>query len=137
MKKILVATDASEDAKNALKLAVDVAEKYHADIELLHVINPQPYQGPAVEASFFQELVRDVGGKVMDLTLEKIELRGIPLTQKVTIGNAVEEILKETEHDIDLVVMGTRGQGALRAALMGSVAQKVVAGARCPVLVVK
>lgn len=136
MKKILVATDASEYARNALKLAVDIAEKYDAEIKLLHVINPEPYRVPALDASFFQELVRDVGDKVMEITLEKIDLKGISVVKEVLIGNVSEEILKEADH-VDLVVMGTRGKGALRAALMGSVAQKVVAGAKCPVLVVK
>ena len=137
IKKILVATDASEYSRNALRLAVDVAKQYGSQIVLLHVINPQPYQVPAIAAHFFQELIDDIGKRVMEETLKGIDLEKVPLAKKISVGNAAREILNEVDKSIDLVVMGTRGQGALRATLMGSVAQKVVAEAPCPVLVVK
>ncbi len=137
IKQIIVATDASEYSRHALSLAVEIAKQNSAKIELLHVINPQPYQVPSIAAHFFQELVDDIGRKVMETTLDGIDMGGVSYTKKIRIGNAAHEILEEINEETDLLVMGTRGQGALRAAIMGSVAQKVVAEAKCPVLVVK
>jgi nucleotide-binding universal stress UspA family protein len=137
IKKIIVATDASEYSRHALSLAVDIARQNSAMIILLHVINPQPYQVPSIAAHFFQELVDDIGKKVMETTLSGIDMSDVPYTTKIRIGNAAHEIVEEIDDKTDLLVMGTRGQGALRAAIMGSVAQKVVAEAKCPVLVVK
>lgn len=137
IKKIIVATDASDYSRHALSLAIDIAKQNSAKIVLLHVINPQPYQVPSIAGHFFQELIDDIGKKVMETTLKGIDMEGVPYTQKIRIGNAAHEILEEIDDETDLMVMGTRGQGALRAAIMGSVAQKVVAEAKCPVLVVK
>lgn len=137
--KILVATDASEYSCSALSLAVELAKENNSQIILMHVINPQPYQVPTIAGHFFQELIDDISKRVMETTLKGIDVGKVPITQKVSIGNAAHEILKEIDQndDIDLVVMGTRGKGGLQAAFLGSVTQKVVSGAKCPVLVVK
>ncbi|UWG95817.1 universal stress protein [Dehalobacter sp. DCM] len=139
--RILVATDGSEYSREALKMAVELAKKFNSEIELLHVITePIPYLGSDLSSFWHQltdEQIKEIGNKVMEMTLWGVSPENIDIIKKIVTGYPAEEILNEIRRDFDLVIMGTRGHGPLAGAVAGSVTQRVIADADCPVLVVK
>jgi len=147
MNKILVPTDFSEEASNALNAAALIAEKCEAEILLLNVIDSN------FDASFNIEgevdHVADMDQvfvlKMMDIAKDKLhkvvddtKYKAISLKGDVVVGNPFEKIFKTIdENDIDLVVMGTAGASGLAEIIVGSNTEKVVRMANCPVLTVK
>lgn len=119
-RQILVATDFSDNAEAALGVAVRYARELHARLHLLHV-----FWGGEVE--------------VTQLLADAVAQAGpdVPVTVAGTGGDPAEEILRyATRHPIDLIVVGTHGRTGMSRVLLGSVAERVMRGARCPVLVV-
>ena len=140
MKKILVATDGSEYSQRALKTALEFARKFKADIELLYVmpmpvvydssvntyiISPEEIEKQAEFA--FKATLK--GNDISDVTLIKKKMQGIKPARVIS-----EEIENE---NIDLVVMGSHGYGAIAGSILGSVSQHVLHKAKCSVLIVK
>ena len=140
MKKILVATDASEYSKRAFRSALELARLYKAEVELLFVIYDPVVYSIGVAANYIappEQLDRD-GELVLDATLEGIDTNGVTLVKKKLHGNPGNVIIQEViNEDIDLVVMGSHGYGAIASTLLGSVSQKVLHGAKCSVLIVR
>jgi universal stress protein A len=119
-RQILVATDFSDSAEAALDVAVDYARAFHARLHLLHV-----FIGAEVDAT---QLLADAAAKAGP---------DVPVTIAGTRGDPAEEILGYAgRHTIDVIVVGTHGRTGVSRVLLGSVAERVVRGARCPVLVV-
>jgi nucleotide-binding universal stress UspA family protein len=117
--EILVATDFSDTGDAALDVAGQYARALHARLHLLHVftedVDTTRLLGDAAAA---------VGGDV-------------PVLMAGIGGDPAEEILRYgTQHAIDLIVVGTHGRTGVSRVLLGSVAERVVRGARCAVLVV-
>ena len=146
--KILLATDGSEDAQLALSTAVDLANSTNSELHVVTVApgNPDPiYQ--IHEASLTYETyeealqaVREEAQKVLDEQVEKIEEAGGTVAQAhLRIGERRDRAIVHLADEIGagLIVMGSRGLGGLRRALMGSVSDSVVRHAHCPVLVVR
>lgn len=138
-KRILVATDGSDYSRQALIAALQIAEKFDANIELLHVATPSGAGSTDIDGRHVidTEDSAEAGRKVMERTTAKINTSSVKMTYKTIPGKPVAVILKELRRDFDLVVMGTRGLGPLAGAVLGSVAQRVVADSPCPVLIVK
>ncbi|MDN5203179.1 universal stress protein [Fulvivirgaceae bacterium BMA10] len=147
MKKILVPTDFSEEAGYALDLAYQIAKKINAEILLLNVIE-QP-GGETFSASgevvhndmasnvYVIELMKRVKKDINELA-QKPEYDGIDIKTEIQIGNPFNGITRViVNHDVDLVVMGTRGVSGLDELLIGSNTEKVVRLAHCPVITVK
>lgn len=137
--RILFPTDFSETARHALDYARDLAERYDAGVHLLHVVRDPMSPGWAGEAA---------GVMVPDLLttwradaerqLGELSLDGIRTERAVRLGHAFVEIVQYAkDNGIDLIVMGTHGRGAVEHMLLGSVAEKVVRKAPCPVLTVR
>jgi universal stress protein A len=143
LKRILSATDFSECSNHAMRYACEFAAAFGADLHLLHVNEP-----PAAAYSEFGV------GYVGPLNLEEDVRRGAEAKlntlpgpewdQKLTIVRVValgtpfvETVRYAREQDIDLIVLGTHGRGAIAHMLMGGTAEKVVRKAPCPVLTVK
>jgi nucleotide-binding universal stress UspA family protein len=140
LKKILVPTDASEYSRRALITALKFAQKFNAEIELLFVMyDPIVYSfGVADSYVVPQEQVEQDGELVLEATVEGIDINGITLTKKKLHGNPANVILKEAEaENIDLIVMGSHGYGAIIGSVLGSVSQKVLHGAKCSVLIAR
>jgi universal stress protein A len=117
---VLVATDFSDSAEAALEAAVRCARAFGVGLHVLHV---------------FAREERDV----TRLLAEAAARAGadIPVTVAGTGGDPAEEILRYARrHPIDLIVVGTHGRTGVSRLLIGSVAERVVRGAGCPVLVV-
>lgn len=133
-KRILVATDGSGYSRRALLAAIAIAEKFNAEIGLLHVVRPADLSD---EYTLTEEEIEEIGGKIMDMTLQGLTVNNVKIMKKTIAGRPAPVILREIRRDFDLVVMGTGGHGLLTGALIGSVTQRVLADAACPVLVVK
>ena len=143
IKKILVPTDFSEASKESLRYACTLADALHASLHIIHV-NQNPYvPGGFLDfyvppPDFFQEIERATFRDLAALlTTEEKTKYGAILVQRT--GGAAHEILDYLrEHeDIDLVVMATHGRGGAARLMMGSVADKIVHAAPCPVLTIR
>lgn len=142
IRRILFPTDFSEPAEYAWPYALTFAQEFEAEVHLLHVIAPPPRLTEAYAVSF------DPEGTVQALTVEastsldgQVEAaksRGLIFRREVRVGVDYREIIDyATKHDIDLIVMATHGRTGLAHVLLGSVAEKVVRNAPCPVLTIK
>ncbi|MEM2923527.1 MAG: universal stress protein [Candidatus Nitrosocaldus sp.] len=138
--KILVAIDGSEQSFKAARYAIDIARRLDASIILLHVVSiPQfPHHLGSLD-----EYYRKVAMEVDDwfaMISNWDESKGINISRKVIHSHTsvVESIVEYAEEEgVDLIVVGTRGRSRFVRAILGSVAQGVIAYARCPVLVVR
>ncbi|MEM2516612.1 MAG: universal stress protein [Candidatus Nitrosocaldus sp.] len=138
--KILVAIDGSEQSFKAARYAIDIARRLDASIILLHVVSiPQfPHHLGSLD-----EYYRKVAIEVDDwftMISNWDESKGINISRKVIHSHTsvVESIVEYAEEEgVDLIVVGTRGRSRFVRAILGSVAQGVIAYARCPVLVVR
>lgn len=140
-KKILVPTDASEYSKRALTTALELARVFDAEIELLHVtFTPQAYWGYALSygITVSQEELNRNGEAALEATLAGLEIGQVSLKRKLKSGHPVNEIIKEIgKEQVELVVMGSHGYGPIMGSVLGSVSQRVLQRAECPVLIVK
>ena len=141
-KKILCPTDFSEAAFAALKHAEELARHFAAELIVAHVIPPLPgpHSFPDPQAPFNfdvplfqQELAIKAEQMLKDLvSRHKVETRNL-----VTTGEAAPEILRiAQEEDVDLIVIASHGLTGWRRLVFGSVAEKVVRQATCPVLTI-
>ena len=144
VKKILCPTDFSEPAQEGFKTAVELAQHFSAQLLLVHVVPPVPvpYQpllspAPAFDiTSYLQELVKASRETLQTYGTEHVP-QGLPWTASVTAGDPAYEILRlARELGADTIVIATHGHGGWRRFLFGSVAEKVVRLAECPVIVV-
>ncbi len=142
--KILLATDGSEEAASAARTAADIAEKTDSELHVVLVGLSASYvgMGPAeiadIPAPRQEELNEEARG-LLNEQLKRIEAAGGSVTQAhLRVGRPDEEIVALAEElGAGLIVMGSRGLGGIRRALMGSVSDSVVRHAHCPVLVVR
>ncbi len=145
--KILLATDSSEEAELALSTAIDLANDTSSQ---LHVVTVGPWNpDPAYavhEASFrwetyeqASEAIRKEAQEILDNQVRKIEEGGGSVQEAhLRRGRKDQEIIRAAEEiGAGLIVMGSRGMGGVRRALMGSVSDSVIRHAHCPVLVVR
>jgi nucleotide-binding universal stress UspA family protein len=137
--KILLATDGSRDAELALSTAVDLTNSTKSE---LHVVTVSPgYPAYDVRNPAVIEELRQRAENILEDQTKKIEQAGGEVAQKhlrVSERCRAEQIVR-VARDIEagLIVMGSRGLGGIRRALMGSVSDSVVSYAHCPVLVVR
>ena len=137
--KILLATDGSEDAELARTTAMDMATSTDSE---LHVVTVAPgYPSYDVRVPEIVEQLRKQAEKILDEQVEKIERDGGKIAQKhlrIAERYRAQQIVRVAEEiGAGLIVMGSRGLGGVRRALMGSVSDSVVRHAHCPVLVVR
>ena len=147
--RILVAVDGSEGSRRASEVAVDLAEKFNAQLYVLHAFRGYPEyltmfpsapspSGEAIEA--YEAYARKAALEVVGRTVSMAEKNGVKAKAKTseTVGSAVQAITDYAAAEkIDLIVMGTRGMGGFKKMLLGSVSSGVVTHAQCAVLVVR
>jgi nucleotide-binding universal stress UspA family protein len=138
MKEILVAIDDSDGSRAAIDQAVELAGPLGAHITFASVRKSPP----ALLGSPYYEcrLARDLGVArvTMNRALEHARKSGVEARGEILEGSAVDEILSFADNcHADLIVMGSRGHGALAGALLGSVSSAVAQHANVPVLVTK
>ena len=144
IQKILCPTDFSENSEHALKYALTLATLSQADLQLFHVVEPITYP----QSTEFFEPVLDEGELMMKMEaayqkqledkVAALKEEYPKLTGKLVTGNTFLEIIQAARDDeVDMIVMGTHGRTGLAHVLIGSVAERVVREAPCPVLTVK
>jgi nucleotide-binding universal stress UspA family protein len=142
-KRICCPIDFSDASRVAMEVAADLARRHGADLVLLHAYPIPGYTFPdgSVVASpkMMQELAEGAERHLEEWRGEAEALVGAPrvTTEKVIGEPAAEIVAAASEQGYDLLVLGTHGRSGLEHALMGSVAERVVRKARCPVLTVR
>jgi nucleotide-binding universal stress UspA family protein len=140
-KRILVPTDASEYSRRALKTALELARSVQAEVVLLHVsYTPQAYWGYTISygITVTQEQLDQNGELALDATLTGIDTEHVVIKKRVESGHPVTIILEQIKKEnIDLVIMGSHGYGAIAGSVLGSVSQRVLQRVSCPVLIIK
>jgi nucleotide-binding universal stress UspA family protein len=146
MKRIVVAVDRSEPSLRAVDAAAELAGKYGAELSLVMVVRDLPGPDPGREVYARTEhineseevLALDALRGRLDEICDRAVSKGAPKTNvDVLTGDAAEELIAYArDGQADLLVMGSRGHGRLVGLLLGSVVQKLVGLAPCPVLVV-
>lgn len=138
MKKIIVPTDFSEPAAQALSFAVDIAKQSKGEILLAHVVDIPLLKDPMLQTTMYVDdsIVKDSNTKAKK-GFEKLLAKFPDIKIKTTVeyGNPSMAIVKLIEDNkSDLVVMGTKGASGLKEIFVGSNTEKVVRGARVPVI---
>jgi universal stress protein A len=141
--KILVPVDFSDHSQRALEEAIAFAKHFGAELIVFHcypipmpTIGSVPYDTIAPES--YVESVRKGALEGVERLRNEAVAQGVRAEGKVSPGFAASEIVALAEGDgADLIVMGTRGLSGLEHVLLGSVAERVIRTAPCPVLTVK
>lgn len=140
MKKILIATDGSASAREAVQFGLELAEEHAAEVTFVHVV-------PVLDRSFADGIgvpaavphhIDEVDRKPLEDALALATERDVDARTELLSGIPADEIVAYADAlDADLIVLGSRGRGALATALLGSVSRAVLHEARRPVLVVR
>jgi nucleotide-binding universal stress UspA family protein len=144
LRHILVATDFSEPSDTALAYGRELASRFNATLHVLHVVQ-NPYlaslgieSAAVVGPQLTQQLEDDARQRLEALTMDSDHSGPRTRTVVRTGGSPALEVVEYAKaHDVELIVMGTHGRGALAHIVMGSVAERVVRIAHCPVLTVR
>lgn len=144
-KQILIATDGSEAAVHAAKLAVGMARAHHAKLTAVYVADPYPYVGIGdINPMGFQshmalalEHASRAHAKVEELCKQDGEPVALEVRLVEEVGPAVGIVQTAREIGADLIVLGSHGRSGLVRLMLGSVADRVVAESSIPVLVTR
>lgn len=136
IKTILVPTDFSEHAEKAFATAIQFAEAFEARIELLHVYDLGHFVA-LYEVNVPEDVIRATASRKLEPWVERAKKKGIEVSTHLVVDTPSQAIVERAEQQkADLIVMGTRGLGAVKHMLLGSVAERTVRRAPCPVLTV-
>src|ERR687889_2688203 len=135
-RKILLATDGSENTAQAIKAAVDIARRRGSEIHLIHVWHD--VHTPHAHA-FVKSELRQQGREILDKEAKRIGEKGGTVTRShLREGRTFEEVIKLGDKlEADLLLVGSRGHRGLRRMLVGSNSEDIVHHAHRPVLVVR
>lgn len=139
---ILVATDFSEGAHHGLVKAAELAREVGAKVTVCHVLDPAPFaptpahgEGAPEDATEVEKAIHEALRDVVSKYFSDVE---VTKTALITSTNAAQGICHyASKEDTDLIVLSTHGRTGLAHLLIGSVAEKVVRHAPCPVLTVR
>jgi nucleotide-binding universal stress UspA family protein len=146
--RILLATDGSREARLAASTAADIANSTNSELHLLTVApgNPDPvyhiHEGGLRYETYQQalEAIKGEAQQVLDEQVQEIERAGVSVKEAyLRIGERRDQAIVHLAEELGagLIVMGSRGLGGVRRALMGSVSDSVVHHAHCPVMIVR
>lgn len=141
VKTVLVPTDFSDCSEAAVKYGYALAEAFGATIHLLNVVQ-DPYAMPWAADAFaapIGDMITEWETRAARRLVETVPASSCaPTVLKTLIGSPYSSIVRYAEqHHVDLIVLGTHGRGPLGHMLLGSVAERVVRSAPCPVLTVR
>lgn len=142
IRTILVPTDFSADAQHALNWALGIASQSRARVLVLHAIPPWDYSVLMRDASFspadLEATLQMDAEEKAQAVVDGVETHDIPISTHISIGEPFATICQVAEQEqVDLIVMGSHGRTGLAHVLLGSIAERVVRHASCPVLVVR
>jgi nucleotide-binding universal stress UspA family protein len=140
MKTILVPTDFSKNAENALHFAIALAKQQHATLILLHAyqmpvaVSPVPFNLLILEK---EEAKQDATNKLRTLSAQIDHAGGVSYEYLLEEGDAIDIISNTVkEKNVDLIVMGSKGSSGLAGVIFGGVATSVIEKASCPVMAI-
>ncbi|HXH14080.1 MAG TPA: universal stress protein [Alphaproteobacteria bacterium] len=142
IRQILAPTDFSEYSKEAVAYAFELAQKFGAKLLLLHVIEmpAYPVEGfvpPSIGSTLIEDLERQAWADLAQV-LSEAQNDKVALTRQVVVGIPYRKIVEVAAAEkVDLIVMATHGRTGLGHLLIGSVAERVVRTAPCPVLTIR
>jgi nucleotide-binding universal stress UspA family protein len=134
-KTIVVATDLSHMSSCALPYAQAIAKLHHAELVVVHVIDPVAYAFPLGSPSF--QAVDQTAREELQKIEQETRSLGIPIHSVIESGAICDRILEAVEsHGADLLVLGTCGKTQAGRTALGTVARQLLARAQCPILTV-
>jgi len=136
--KIMFATDGSEYSTKALKVVIDLAKKYSAQVFVAHAYPPvSDFLGEPIYDDLVSRRVV-TGNEIIDTVAKALDKEGVKYVRELIAGPPAEAIIKIAEtRKCGLIVIGARGLGELTGLLVGSVSHRVVQHAHCPVMIVR
>jgi nucleotide-binding universal stress UspA family protein len=141
MKRIVIATDGSDHAQEAVEFGLELAAEQHAEAVIMHVapaLDVLPAAGFAVGAAAIPHELDEHDRTSLVEAAELAAERGVEVKTELLAGNPADEIVAYADSiDADLIVIGSRGHGTIASALLGSVSRAVLHDSRRPVLVVR
>jgi nucleotide-binding universal stress UspA family protein len=144
--KILAPTDFSDDSKLAMGYTIELAQKFNAEVIIAHVDQPlSPVMigdlSPGLDMGTVNRIAEEqrlVALKELDQEVARLREAGVKARSLLRVGAPFLEIISAAQTEgVDLIVMGTHGRSGLAHVLMGSVAERVVNKAPCPVLTIR
>ena len=140
MKRILVTTDGSPSSTEAVAFGVELASEHEAELIFVHVVPTLdfvPATGYGIGGAFPHEPSKHDHVLLEEAAAVASE-HGVFSTTAMLRGDTVDEIVAYADsHDVDLIVVGSRGHGAIAGALLGSVSRGVLGESKRPVLIVR
>jgi nucleotide-binding universal stress UspA family protein len=146
IKKILYPTDFSEHSQAAIPFSVDLAKHYGAELHCIHVVDTEheffmeagyviPLRTNPIDIEHLQTVAREQMEEFVNKHMSEVSSS---VRIAVVLGKPFEQIVRYArKENVDLIVIGTHGHSALASMLLGSVAEKVIRKAPCPVLSVR
>ena len=136
--KIIIAIDGSKHSHKAIRHGKALADKFGSELLLVHAY---PHTSDLLSYDDFEKLIsrrKAAGQRILDDARKALGETQSSMEEELLEGPEAEAILSVASiREVDLIVMGTRGMGSLEGMLFGSVSNKVVHQAPCPVLVVR
>jgi nucleotide-binding universal stress UspA family protein len=137
IQRVLLATDFSSHAKQAISLACAFAKRFNAHVDVVHVLDESPDYIRVLSAEIvtFESRVRAMAGEHLEATGAQVRDANLSAETHLCKGRAVEMITSEAERlESDLIVMGTHGHTGFSHATLGSVAERTLRTASCSIL---
>jgi len=138
-KKILIATDGSKRTQNAVETGLEIARVHQSKVSAVYVVDTVTFTSVPMDVTWenMYQLLKEEGEEAVG-RVKAAAPAGIDVETHVLEGNPALEITKfAKDNDCDLIVVGTLGKSGIDRILLGSVAEKVVRIAPCPVLVIR
>ncbi len=136
--KILIPTDGSDYTKEAIKKGLELAKVLDAEVTALYVVDQTSFINFPMDSTIVSvySLLEKEGKDAVDYVLAEGTKLGLKVNMRIEEGSPSRKVI-EASKTFDLIVMGTLGRTGVSKLLLGSVAEKVVRFAECPVLVVR
>lgn len=135
--KILVCCDGSKYSEKAIKSACDVAKKYDSEIAFIYVID-KTIKSDVFAGSEYTKILRKYGQETLERAQKIAETYGIRPNILMKEGNVANEIIKYSKASkTDLIIVGSKGLGAVLKFMLGSVSSKIANHSFCSVLIIK
>jgi len=142
--RLLYPTDFSDFSLSALPWALELTERFHAELHCLHIVDEAfQYWAPSGENVLpavipYEELLESGRSQMRKFLEQHLPTPNEGIQQAVVLGNPFAEIINYArEKEIDLIVLATHGRSAIASMFLGSTAEKIVRKSPCPVLTVK
>lgn len=141
IQRILIPVDLSAYTRPLLNVGYDVAEEYSAAVDVLHVVESSPFPSRLVGAFTLSDVISDPERRAkdqLDHLVEEMQPTEIPAQTHIRDGHAAASIVETArENDVDLIVIASRGRSGFEGFLLGSVTERVVRKADCPVFIAR